>query len=125
MCVCEQVADTQAPVGLKVFPESGCVPVGGATELRLVVHPETVGHFEGRVCVRLREGRPLSLKLAGTVEQPCVSIDQVSETATPPWTRRIYILLHISLSLSCRSCSGLEECTLGPLQACPLLSATR
>ena len=99
VCVCVQVADTQAPVGLKVFPESGCVPVGGATELRLVVHPETVGHFEGRVCVRLREGRPLSLKLAGTVEQPCVSIDQVSQTATSLDQKNLRFLSLFSHSL--------------------------
>ena len=60
-----------------MFPDSGSVAIGGAANLKVLVCPETVGVFDIRVCVSLREGKTLSFRLAGTVEQPTVSIDQV------------------------------------------------
>ena len=62
---------------MKVHPQSGCVPVGGATELTIAFHPELAEKFDALMSVQFREGRSLVLRLAGTVEDPLVSIDQV------------------------------------------------
>ena len=65
--------------GLRVYPESGCVPVGGATDLILHLHPQAVDKFDTQLAVQVREGRRLRLKLVGAVEEPIVGIDRVSQ----------------------------------------------
>ena len=75
-----QVSDPAPYPGMKVYPKSGCVPVGGATELTIAFHPELAKKFDALMSVHFREGRSLFLRLAGTVEEPLVSIDKVTDT---------------------------------------------
>ena len=64
--------------GLRVDPESGCVPVGGVTDLKLHLHPVSVAMFDTELVVRVRGGgRRLALKLVGAVEKPIVTVDRV------------------------------------------------
>ena len=73
-----QVVNTTPYTGMKVFPKSGCVPVGGVSELKVVFQPQSVDKFDVEVCVDVRElGRTLRIRLAGGVEQPTISIDKV------------------------------------------------
>ena len=58
-------------------PQSGCIPVGGTVPFQLLLHPESPGKFDAKLSVRLRQGKTLSLKLVGSVEEPSVSIDKV------------------------------------------------
>jgi len=75
-----QVVDSSPHPGLRVFPENGVVPTGGAACLKVLLCPEAVGNIDIRVCVALREGKTISFRLAGMVEQPTLSIDQVYST---------------------------------------------
>ena len=75
-----QVSDPAPYPGMNVYPQSGCVPVGGATKLTIAFHPKLAEKFDALMSVQFREGRSLFLRLAGTVEEPLVSIDKVTGT---------------------------------------------
>ena len=60
-----------------MHPESGCVPVGGASDLKLHLHPNSTSIFDTEVLVRIRGGRKLTLKIVGAAEEPTVTIDRV------------------------------------------------
>ena len=77
-----QVVEPKPYPGLRVSPESGCVPVGGTTPISLHLHPTAVDTFDSELAVKVREGRTLRLKLAGVVEKPIVGIDRVSISAS-------------------------------------------
>lgn len=62
--------------GLTVIPSDGCVPAGSSIELTLSILPTSVGSFESQLHWRVREGKALSLKVAGTVEAPRVFLDR-------------------------------------------------
>ena len=64
--------------GLKVTPESGCVPVGGVCQLHLHAHPQSEALFDTELTVAVRGGKRLGLKLVGAAEEPKVTIDRVS-----------------------------------------------
>ena len=63
---------------MMVHPKSGCVPVGGACDLKLHLHPVSVTLFDTELVVMVRGGRKLKLKLVGAAEKPKVTIDRVS-----------------------------------------------
>ena len=71
------MVDPSPHPGLRVYPESGVVPAGGTAPLNLLLCPEAVGGIDSRVGVALREGKTLSVRLAGMVEQPVLCVDQV------------------------------------------------
>ena len=73
--------------GLRVHPESGCVPVGGASDLKLHLHPHSTSIFDTEVAVRIRGGRKLTLKIVGAAEEPTVTIDRVR-------TNSVYVHVH-------------------------------
>ena len=75
---CPQVVNPEPCAGLKVHPESGCVPVGGVSELQLHLHPESEALFDTELVVAVRGGKRLTLKLVGAAEEPKVTIDRVS-----------------------------------------------
>ena len=85
MCTCihilhgcvSQVLNSEPCPGLTVHPESGCVPVGGVTDLKLHLYPKGVAVFDTELVVVIRGGRRLGLKLVGAAEEPVVSIDRV------------------------------------------------
>ena len=62
--------------GLTVTPSEGCVPARTSIELFLSLLPTSVGCFESQLRLRLRKGKVLSLRLAGSVEAPQVYLDQ-------------------------------------------------
>ena len=62
---------------MNIYCESGHVPVGGAAEIRVTLTPQFVGQFDVTLNMDLKEGKCLSLRIAGTVEYPCVSVDKV------------------------------------------------
>ena len=65
---------------MTVHPKSGCVPVGGACDLKLHLHPVSVTLFDTELVVMVRGAgsRKLKLKLVGAAEEPKVTIDRVS-----------------------------------------------
>ena len=63
---------------MKVHPESGCVPVGGTSDLQLQLCPGSEALFDTELVVAVRGGRRLTLKLVGTAVEPRVTIDRVS-----------------------------------------------
>ena len=71
------MVDPSPHPGLRVYPECGVVPAGGTTPLNLLLCPEAVGGIDSQVGVALREGKSLSVRLAGMVEQPALSVDEV------------------------------------------------
>ena len=73
-----KVINPEPCAGLKVHPKSGCVPVGGASDLQLHLHPESEALFDTELVVAVRGGKRLSLKLVGAAEEPRVTIDRVS-----------------------------------------------
>lgn len=75
--LCLQVADPSPYAGMQLFPRSGCVPVGGAAELLVVLHPKSVDRFDVRVGVELRGGKKVGIRMAGAVEHPVIAIDKV------------------------------------------------
>ena len=58
-------------------PTSGCVPVGGASDLQLHLHPDNAAVFDTELEVAIRGGRSLTLKVVGAAEEPTVTIDKV------------------------------------------------
>ena len=66
--------------GLRVHPESGCVPVGGASDLKLHLHPDSVAVFDTELVVCIRGGRKLALKVVGAAEKPTITINRVRIT---------------------------------------------
>lgn len=62
---------------MQVHPVCGCIPVGGVAALNLFFQPQDVGPFDIKLCVLLKEGKGISLRIAGSVVQPVVSIDEV------------------------------------------------
>ena len=91
LCVL-QVVDPSPYPGMQLFPQSGCVPVGGAAELQVVLHPLAVDRFDVRVAVEVREGRRTGVRIAGAVEHPTVAIDKVcSHVATVPYQLVVHI----------------------------------
>ena len=76
--LCVQVVDPSPYPGMQLFPQSGCVPVGGAAEMQVVLHPRAVDRFDVRVAVEVREGRRTGVRIAGAIEHPTVAIDKVS-----------------------------------------------
>ena len=58
-------------------PESGCVPVGGVSELQLRLCPESEALFDTELVVAVRGGKRMTLKLVGAAEKPRVTIDRV------------------------------------------------
>ena len=72
-----QVKNPEPCPGLRVSPTSGCVPVGGASDLQLHLHPDSVAVFDTELEVLVRGGRSLTLKVVGAVEEPTVTIDKV------------------------------------------------
>lgn len=73
-----QVVNPEPCPGLRVHPESGCVPVGGASDLKLHLHPNSTTVFDTELVVHVRGGRKLALKVVGAAEEPTVTIDKVS-----------------------------------------------
>ena len=66
---------------MQLFPRSGCVPVGGAADLQVVLHPKSADRFDVRVGVELRSGRRVGVRMTGAVEHPTIAIDKVGGTA--------------------------------------------
>lgn len=62
---------------MKISPSSGCIPSGGAIELEIQVCPSTVGCFDVKICVNVRDSKQLSVRLSGSVEQPRISVEKV------------------------------------------------
>ena len=62
---------------MHVHPVCGCIPVGGVAELTVLFQPNMVGPFDVKLNVLLKEGKSITLRIAGNVDQPVVSIDQV------------------------------------------------
>ena len=62
---------------MEVYCESGCVPVGGIVELRVVLKPEITELFDVKLYIDFKCGKSFSLRITGTVEYPSVSVSQV------------------------------------------------
>ena len=62
---------------MNIYCEKGCVPVGGTAELKVTLTPQFAGQFDVTLKVDLKEGKCLSLRIAGSVEYPCVSVNKV------------------------------------------------
>lgn len=75
--ISSKVADATPYPGMQVHPACGCVPVGGVVGLTVIFKPQKVGAFDVKLGILLQEGKGLSLRVAGSVEQPIVTIDQV------------------------------------------------
>ncbi|XP_035825915.1 cilia- and flagella-associated protein 47 [Aplysia californica] len=73
-----QVSDPNPLPGLTVSPVHGAVPVGGSTEIRVALTPDSIMKFDTRVQVAIKGGKTLELRIGGTVEGPDVSIDVAS-----------------------------------------------
>lgn len=65
---------------MNIYCESGHVSVGGAAEIKVTLTPQFAGQFDVTLNVDMKEGKSLSLRIAGTVEYPCVSVDKVQMT---------------------------------------------
>ena len=72
-----KVSDGSPHPGMHVHPVCGCIPVGGVAELTVLFQPNMVGPFDVKLNVLLKEGKSITLRIAGNVDQPVVSIDQV------------------------------------------------
>ncbi|KAK3775916.1 hypothetical protein RRG08_017206 [Elysia crispata] len=70
-----QVSDPNPLPGLTVSPVHGVVPVGGSTEIRVALTPDSIIKFDTRVQVAIKGGKTLELRIGGTVEPPDVNID--------------------------------------------------
>ena len=46
-------------------------------ELKVVIKPEKIGQFDVKMYIDLREGKSYSLRIAGNVEYPMVSVSKV------------------------------------------------
>ena len=58
-------------------PIRGCIPAGGSTPLAIQLCADIEGHFDSFLNIGLKEGKKLSLRVAGSVEPPQVYIDLV------------------------------------------------
>ena len=72
------MTELTSSLNLQVVPSSGCIPGGGAIELKLDVCPSVVGAFDVKLCVCIRESKQLLIRLSGTVEQPSLTVEKVS-----------------------------------------------
>ena len=72
------MSDPNPLPGLTVSPVHGVVPVGGSTEIRVALTPDSIIKFDTRVQVAIKGGKTLELRIGGTVEPPDVNIDVVS-----------------------------------------------
>ncbi|KAL3884217.1 hypothetical protein ACJMK2_030436, partial [Sinanodonta woodiana] len=70
-----QVLDPNPFPGLTVSPLHGVVPVGGYASLIVRLTPDAVMKFDTRVGVAVKGGKPLELRMGGTVEPPSVDIE--------------------------------------------------
>ena len=73
----KQVSSVPGNLNVEVIPSSGPIPGGGEVQLEIRVCPTVVGSFDVKMCIYLREGKQLCMRLAGTVEQPKISVEQV------------------------------------------------
>lgn len=76
--IVHKVSDLKNNLNMEIFPSSGCIPSQGAIELQIKVCPTVVGSFDVKVCVCIRESKQLYIRLAGTVEQPRITVEKVS-----------------------------------------------
>jgi len=60
-----------------VSPVYGCVPAGGVTLLSATLTADAVIKFDTRVNIAVRNGKPVELRVNGTVEPSLVDIDLV------------------------------------------------
>ena len=60
-----------------MYCETSCVPVGGAVELKVELKPRTTGQFDVKLYIDLKEAKCISFRMAGSVENPSVSINKV------------------------------------------------
>ena len=65
--------------GLVLSPVCGVVPVGGVTLISATLTPDAIIKFDTQVTVAVRSGKPVELRVSGTVEPPVVDIDLVSD----------------------------------------------
>lgn len=70
--------ELRSSLNIKVSPSIGCIPGGGAVELKVEVCPTVVGSFDIKLCICVRESKQLSIRLSGTVEQPSITVEKVS-----------------------------------------------
>ena len=77
-----------------MYCENDCVPVGGAVELTVALKPGIAGQFDVKLYVDFKEGKSCSLRIAGKVECPSVSVSKVRVCAS---------LLLVFLMLTCVS----------------------
>lgn len=70
-----QVLDPNPFPGLTVQPVHGVVPVGGSSEIRVSLTPETILKFDTRLQVAIKGSKIIELRLGGSVESPEVDID--------------------------------------------------
>ena len=73
-----QITDLRSNLNIEVSPSEGSIPGGGAIELEIKVNPSTVGSFDVRLSICIRESTQLNVRLAGTVEQPRITVQKVS-----------------------------------------------
>jgi len=63
--------------GLTLSPVHGCVPAGGVTLLSATLTADAVIKFDTRVNIAVRNGKPIELRVSGTIEPPLLDIDLV------------------------------------------------
>lgn len=72
-----KVSAVKNDLNVNVSPLSGCLLAKETIELRVDLCPTTIGSFDIKVCVYVKESKSVYMRLTGTVEKPRVTIDKV------------------------------------------------
>ena len=72
-----QIVNPSPLPGLMLSPVYGVVPVGGVTLISATLTPNAIMKFDTQVNIAVRNGKPVELRVSGTVEPPLVDIDLV------------------------------------------------
>ncbi len=58
-------------------PSSGAIPAKGILELTISVCPKTSGAFDINICINIRDGSNLNVRVTGSAEIPDINVEKV------------------------------------------------